>query len=204
MASESLNLGLSLTIPTNGTRNWATLIKNGAWIPISQHAHTGSGDGNPIGSAGIAADAITGAKIRLDNDEWLRARNAADSGDINILKVDADDNLQFGANIAKTQQTLTPVGTSQDVDFDLGDKVILDLSSASGDVTVNLLNEATGADYRIKVVQGGTLRTITWPANVKWPGGEEPSQYMSINSDNVVYLDFDGTDFIASWELNLG
>lgn len=203
MGSENITLGLDLTIPTAGTRNWATLIKNGAWIPLSQHGHTGSGDGNPIGSTGIAPNAITGAKIRLANDEWLRARNAANSGDINILKVDADDNVVLGLNISKQQQTLSPVGTAQTVDFDLGDKVILDLSGASGTVTLTFLNEAIGGDYRIKVLQGATLRALVWPAQVKFPGGEEPSQFMSVSSSNVVYLDYDGTDFIASWEINL-
>ena len=43
----------------------------------------------------IADNANNGAKIRLDNGETLRARNAANSADIDILKVRADDVIEF-------------------------------------------------------------------------------------------------------------
>jgi hypothetical protein len=39
------------------------------------------------------------AKIRLDNNEYLRGRNAADSGNKDIIKVNASDELQFGTTI---------------------------------------------------------------------------------------------------------
>ncbi len=50
-----------------------------------------------VTAAKIAADAVTGAKIRLDNDQYLRGRNAGDSADINIFKVNASDNIEAGA-----------------------------------------------------------------------------------------------------------
>ena len=43
----------------------------------------------------IANDAINGSKIRLDNNEVLRARNAANTADVSILKVDATDALEL-------------------------------------------------------------------------------------------------------------
>lgn len=43
----------------------------------------------------IADNAIDGSKIRLKNNETLRARNAAGTGDIDILKVASDDSLEF-------------------------------------------------------------------------------------------------------------
>lgn len=42
----------------------------------------------------VAANAITGAKIRLANLEWLRARNAADDADVNIVRVNANDDVE--------------------------------------------------------------------------------------------------------------
>jgi len=63
MAFETLSLGLTLTLPTNGTVNWGTTLKNTTWTKISQHGHTGSGDGNQIATAGIAANAVTTAKL---------------------------------------------------------------------------------------------------------------------------------------------
>lgn len=45
----------------------------------------------------IAANAVDGSKIRLLNAESLRARNFADSGDINILSVDVNDRIVFAS-----------------------------------------------------------------------------------------------------------
>lgn len=45
----------------------------------------------------IADDAVDGSKIRLDNAQELRARNAADSADVNILEVDASDRIVFAS-----------------------------------------------------------------------------------------------------------
>jgi hypothetical protein len=43
----------------------------------------------------IESNAVDGTKIRLNNDQFLRARNAANSADVNVLKVDASDTIQF-------------------------------------------------------------------------------------------------------------
>jgi len=44
----------------------------------------------------IAADAVRDEDILLDNNNWLRARNAAGSADINLLKADTSDRLHLG------------------------------------------------------------------------------------------------------------
>lgn len=44
----------------------------------------------------IANNAVTDTKARLDNNQYLRARNAANSADINIIKVNASDKPEFG------------------------------------------------------------------------------------------------------------
>lgn len=46
-----------------------------------------------VTTAKIAADAVTGAKIRLDNDQALKARNAANSANIDLIKLDASDKV---------------------------------------------------------------------------------------------------------------
>lgn len=60
----------------------------------------------------IAADAVTGAKIRLANLEWLRGRNAANSADLNILRVNASDEIEtdqvWNFENALPQSTLAP------------------------------------------------------------------------------------------------
>lgn len=45
----------------------------------------------------IESNAVTDAKIRLTNNGQLRARNAANSADVNILKVNASDRIEFAS-----------------------------------------------------------------------------------------------------------
>lgn len=44
----------------------------------------------------IADNAVDGDKIRLFNDQFLRARNQADTADLTILKANANDKAEFG------------------------------------------------------------------------------------------------------------
>jgi len=66
----------------------------------------------------VADNAINDLKERLRNNQPLRARNAADSGDISILKVDASDVIQF---LQLPQANFTPSAAS-----DLANKSYVD------------------------------------------------------------------------------
>lgn len=52
---------------------------------------------NAVTTAKILADAVTDTKIRLSNNAYLRARNAADSADVDMLKVNASDVIEFAS-----------------------------------------------------------------------------------------------------------
>lgn len=112
---------------------------------------------------------------------------------------------KLAPNISFTQATtLTPTGTTVGVDFDLGNFQIIDLSSATGTVTATVINGQSGGWYRIKIIQGATKRDIIWPVNIKFGGGVNPTAHQNINSSNIMYLDFDGTNYLVSlWENDL-
>jgi hypothetical protein len=59
----TINLGLQLTIPTSGTRNWGQNLLTGTWNKISEHDHSGGGKGLQIPTAGLADDSVTTAKL---------------------------------------------------------------------------------------------------------------------------------------------
>lgn len=182
MPYEQITDGLTITVPTSGTQSWGQTLKQLAWEPISGHDHTGGGNGTKIGSGALDDNAVTSAKI---------ADNAVTSA-------------KLADNIASTQaSTLTPAGTTETINFNNGNKQVLDLSSATGTVTLTFSNPISGADYRIKIIEGATVRTLVWPANVKWPQGVEPSQFFEASTTNMVWLDYDGTNYLASWDLNL-
>lgn len=114
MPYVTLALGLTIKIPTNGTRNWGTEVYNNTWTKVSQHSHEGSGDGNKLdGSAALEDNSIPTVKLS----KFYGLTQAA---------------------------TLTPAGTTQAVDLSLGNVFRIDLGSASGDVTVSVTNPAVG------------------------------------------------------------
>lgn len=91
---------LQIKVPTIGTTDWADTMRTDTFLKIAQHDHSGSGNGSQLGTGSLIADAVTGAKIRLDNDEYLRSRNAADTGNINMIKVDTNDDLYINPEIS--------------------------------------------------------------------------------------------------------
>lgn len=99
-----------------------------------------------------------------------------------------------------TKQTLTPTGTTQAIDFDSGGMIDLNLGSASGNVTVTFANAQSGMTYTIKIIQGATARVVTWPSGILWEGGEEATQHHNINTTNLVWLRYDGTNYLSLWQ----
>lgn len=73
----------------------------------------------------IAPNAVDDTKIRLSNNATLRARNAADSGDVSILKVDASDLIQMSSFF----QTPASAPTNN---YDVANKKYVDDSVSAG------------------------------------------------------------------------
>lgn len=71
---------------------------------------------NSVTAVKIAVDAVDGTKIRLANDQWLRARNSTDSADVNILKVDTTEKVEF-ASIPEVATAQTNRSTAAANDF---------------------------------------------------------------------------------------
>lgn len=102
MSTETLGTTsqLQLVIPVALSTDWSTTIRNNCYQKIVEHDHTGSaGRGVKLTAASFENDTITGAKILMDNNEYIRGRNAADSADKDIVKVNASDELQFGTTV---------------------------------------------------------------------------------------------------------
>lgn len=95
--------------------------------------------------------------------------------------------------------TLTPSGTAQTVDWNDGNGQILDLGSASGSpVVLTLSNPLAGASYVIKIIQGATARTLTWPAAVLWQGGTAITLSTGDDDEDVVSCWYDGTYYYCN------
>lgn len=217
MAFTSVTDGLTLSIPTSGTRNWSDEVFTNTWKKISGHDHTGSGNGNQITSAAIQSDNVNDTHIRLSNDAFMRGRNQAGAGDISILKVDSDDQVQIGPATQVYQQQAADIAVpsstaAQDIDCNNGNFQHLDLSSADIALTANLTNIKEGAMYSVLITHGGTAVSITWnvagsAANVLWPNADQAvlsGDLFSSPTGKVdrVWFYSDGTKIYGHWEVD--
>jgi hypothetical protein len=66
---------------------------------------------NSVETVKILANAVTGAKIRLDNNEWLRARNAANSADLDVLRLNTSNNVEIGQNLLPNADASIDLGS---------------------------------------------------------------------------------------------
>jgi len=169
----TINLGLTLTVPTSGTRNWGQQVLTGAWNKISSHDHSGGGQGNQIDTAGLAPDSVTSAKLAP-----------------NIALTQA------------TLITVTGLNQSVSINLDNGNIQIIDLQGATGSLTVTLLNAQAGADYKLFFINPATALTFSWPASVKWPQAQEPIWTESLGAVDGVSLYYTGSVFYSDWQLN--
>ena len=85
------SLGLTIKQPRKGTKGFFLTMENDTYKKISAHDHSGSGNGVQLTGSALAANAVGGAKFRLENNTALRARNAAGLGDVNLFLLDASD-----------------------------------------------------------------------------------------------------------------
>jgi len=107
----SYTSGLNFTAPSKGDTDW-DVTEAAKDAKISLHDHTGGGLGTQIGASALAANAVGSAALRLANNDSLRARNAAGSADINVVKVNTSDLVVFPSNfgLGQTAQALTAAG----------------------------------------------------------------------------------------------
>lgn len=98
------------------------------------------------------------------------------------------------------QQTIlenAPTGATQEIDWNRGNVQMLDLSSASGNVTLTLSNPQITC-YTLKIKQHATAaRNVVWPATVKWPGGTAPTISTGASAIDTVSLLWDGTNYLS-------
>lgn len=92
------------------------------------------------------------------------------------------------------------VNTNSSIDWNTGNVQSLILTS-NQILTFN--NAQAGGEYKLIIEQdnvGG--RTVTWPNNVKWPGGVAPTLTTIPQNVDLISLVYTGTAFLGSYNLN--
>ncbi len=113
---------------------------------------------------------------------------------------DLNGNLVTTGQIGqRTMLVAGPVGTTQTINLNNGNQQVLDLSGASGNVTLTLSNPLPGATYVLKVKQhASSAKNVVWPGTVIWSSGEAPEITTSANAIDIFSLWYDGTNYYAA------
>jgi hypothetical protein len=111
-----------------------------------------------------------------------------------------DGNLRIGGQVyTDVPSVLVPTGTTQTINWNDGNYQILDLGTASGNVTLTLSNPKVGAVYSIQVIQGAVTRSLVYPATIKWEGGASLVPTGSNDAIDLITMIYNGTDYLASY-----
>lgn len=212
MAKTSKNLGLvqaihvGTTAPANTAMIWYKLgdnlhyyfdIVSETWVQLKAADI-------PLGSGNIYTidGALTGARI-VDLATYVLAFTGGKVG-FGVVPVteiiEVEGNIKVAGQVySDVPATMVPTGTTQIIDFNNGNGQILDLASATGNVTLTFSNPKAGASYLLKVIQDATTpRNLVYPAAVKWAGGTAPTISVGASAVDIIVLFFDGVSYCAS------
>jgi len=162
------------------------------------------GDTSTIGArVGIKGDGTTSGTSSL---------KTTDSGGTTTFEVLDNGTVkstgQIGSSAGATPNTETPSGTTETIDWDNGNYQILDLESASGNVTLTLSNPVAGFAYFIEIRQDSTTPLdVIFPSTVKFAGETAPYTLdvsTGANAVDAVSLAWNGSEYIASFSQNHG
>lgn len=144
--------------------------------------------------------------------------------DANLVFVDASTD-RVGIGTATPAQKLDVNGTAQATAFQVPNYILspqlynegtktgnftLDFANgpcqqvtinAAGPLVITLSNPVTGGAYLIKIVQGATTGTVTWPAAVKWGTAGAPVLSTTTGLIDIINLYYDGTNYYGTYAL---
>ena len=73
--------------------------------------------------------------------------------------------------------------------------------NAAGPLVLTLSNPVTGGAYLLKIVQGATPGTITFPVSVKWGAAGAPTLSNTTGNVDIINLFYDGTSYYGTYAL---
>jgi len=134
----------------------------------------------------LSDNAVDDTKIKLRNNQYLKARNAADSGDVNMIKVNASDVIEFAAFPQKS-------GTPSNAD-DLANKSYVD-AAINGLKWKSPVRVVATADITLANLQ--TIDTVSLAAGERvLCVGQDPA------SENGIYVVVDGGAWTRAEDAN--
>lgn len=163
----------------DGSSDWInqTAAEAGLATASALTSHTNDTD-NPHDVSAAQVGAITA--VVDDTTPQLGGDLDAQDNDINDIQVATYNDVHANGNS----------GTSATINWNNGNKQKITLT---GNVTLSFTDAGDGSFQLVLVQDDSGDRTITWPANVKWPGGTAPTLSTAASSIDIVSFLYDQT-----------
>jgi len=160
------------------------------FTPAIQFGTTDSSLTTTNPKVGAAINAISTETYSTDSKggmalAFYTTENGPGTGQATTERVRIDENGTVIFNNGITEQSTSITSSSNAATIDLEDGTFFE-HDLTENVTYTFSNpgaSGTASGFVLKVIQGSTARTITWPSSVDWPGGTAPT--LSTGNDNV-------------------
>ena len=163
----------------------------------SQIAKMAVSGGNNLSIGGTVADhagLLFGTHVVFPTEAGSLANGTISLGDSSYAFKDIVLSGTVNADrLVLDSETITSSSNAATIDLSTGDNFVHDLTE---NVTYTFSNpgaSGTVSAFSLKVIQGSTARTITWPSSVDWAGGTAPTLSTANNAVDVfVFFTNDG------------
>jgi hypothetical protein len=101
----------------------------------------------------------------------------------------------------KAPATISVSGTAAELNFALSDYLIVDMTGATGDVTLTALNDVAGESYFIEFIENTGSHDVIFPSSFKFAGQTAPFTLdltTGAGSIDAVAAASNGSEFIAN------
>ena len=178
----------------------------------SRQIQFSGGDGAFAADPGLTIDESGGLNVGIDDDAHEKARISP--GDVTLYDGDLETivvlsnavpsifelgarsgkNVHFKAEVANTVSS-----GEATINWGEGNKQSLTLDD---DCTVTFANPPGPTSLILRVIQDETSgRIVTWPENILWPDGTEPTLSTDADAIDIISFYFDGASYYGSYTL---
>ena len=126
-----------------------------------------------------------------------------DLAETNLDNSTATQVVVKGQTACQTVPITTPTGTTATINWNNGNFQVLELGSATGDVTLSFSNPITAAPYVLKIIQSSTARNITFPT-ILWINKTAITLTTTDDAVDIITFLYDGTNYYGSYGNNYG